>query len=134
MNTFTILFLLALALSLSVRLWLAQRHVRHIQDKRTSVPIDFASEISLEAHQKAADYSSAKTRFGMLNFVVDAAVLLLMTIGGLLQWLGAVSSSWFSNPLLQGALLIGLFTLVTSLIDLPFGYYRTFSIESRFGF
>ena len=134
MNTFTVLFLLALALSLSVRLWLAQRHVRHIQGKRASVPVEFAREISLEAHQKAADYSSAKTRFSMLNCVVDAGVLLLMTLGGVLQWLSTLSSGWFSNPLVQGALLIGLFTLVTSVIDLPFGYYRTFNIEARFGF
>jgi STE24 endopeptidase len=134
MNTFTVLFLLALALSLGVRLWLAQRHVRHIAAHRDAVPGEFAGEIGIEAHQKAADYSSARTRFGMLHAVVDAGVLLLFTFGGVLQSLADTASGWFAHPLLQGAALIGLFALLTSIIDLPFGYWRTFGIEQRFGF
>jgi STE24 endopeptidase len=134
MNTFTILFLLALAVSLGVRLWLGQRHVRHILAHRSAVPAEFAGEIALDAHQKAADYSSTRTRFGMLHTLFDAGVLLVLTYGGLLQFLDSTSAGWFSNPLLQGTALIALFVLATSALDLPFAYYRTFSIEARFGF
>ena len=134
MNTFTLLFLIALAISLGVRLWLGQRHVRHILAHRAAVPAEFAGEIALEAHQKAADYSSTRTRFGMLHTVFDAAVLLVLTFGGLLQLLDGAAASWFSHPLLQGTALIGLFLVVTSALELPFGYYRTFNIEARFGF
>jgi STE24 endopeptidase len=134
MNAFTALFLAALAVSVGVRLWLARRHIRHILTHRAAVPGAFASSISLEAHQKAADYSCARARFGMLHSVADAAVLLVLTFGGLLQLLDGVATSWLSSPLLQGTALIALFTLVTSAIDLPFSYYRTFGIEARFGF
>jgi STE24 endopeptidase len=134
MNTFTILFLLALAVSLGVRLWLGQRHVRHILAHRSAVPAEFAGEIALDAHQKAADYSSTRTRFGMLHTVFDAGVLLVLTYGGLLQFLDSTAAGWFSSPLLQGTALIALFVVVTSALDLPFAYYRTFSIEARFGF
>ncbi len=134
MNTFTLLVLLALAVSVGVRLWLAQRHVRHIAGHRAAVPAEFAGEITLAAHQKAADYSTARTRFNMLHAVVDALVLLVLTFGGLLQVLDDTAFDWFSNPLLQGTALIGLFMLVTAAVDLPFSYYRTFHIEARFGF
>ncbi len=134
MNSFSVVFLLALAVSLGVRLWLARRHVAHIQAHRGAVPTAFADEISLEAHQKAADYSSARTRFGAVHTVVDAGVLVLLTFGGLLQFLSGVAQTWFASPLLQGAALIALFAVVTSAIDLPFSYFRTFRIESRFGF
>ncbi|MCW5619619.1 MAG: M48 family metallopeptidase [Burkholderiales bacterium] len=134
MNDFTAAFLLALALAAGVRLWLARRHVHHIMQHRQSVPREFADEISLAAHQKAADYSSTRTRFGVLHSMVDWAMLLVLTFGGLLQWLDSVARGWFDSPLLQGTALIALFTLVTSAVDLPLSYYRTFSIESRFGF
>jgi STE24 endopeptidase len=61
-------------------------------------------------------------------------VLLVLTFGGLLQFLSALSQGWFSSPLLQGVALIALFAVVTSAIDLPFSYYRNFGIEARFGF
>lgn len=134
MNAFTALFLTALAISAGVRLWLARRHIQHILAHRAAVPSAFATSISLEAHQKAADYSAARARFGVVHAVADALVLLLLTLGGLLQALNGLSASWFEAPLLQGTGLIALFVLVTSAVDLPFGYFRTFGIEARFGF
>jgi STE24 endopeptidase len=134
MNTFSALFLLALVVSTSTRLWLARRHVQHIQRHRAVVPAKFASEIALDAHQKAADYSTAKTRFGMVHTLVDSVVLLVLTFGGLLQLLDARAGTWFNGDILHGAAFIALFVVVSSLIDLPFSWYRTFNIEARFGF
>ncbi len=134
MPLFTAAFLVLLAISLGVRLWLAGRHIRHIAAHRASVPAEFAANISLEAHQKAADYSVARTRLSRLHVVVDALVLLAFTLGGLLQALNNVAAGWASAPLLRGTLLIALFVFVSALVDLPFDLWRTFGIESRFGF
>jgi STE24 endopeptidase len=76
------LFLAALLVSTALRLWLATRHVRFIQSHRAAVPAAFAGDIGLEAHQKAADYSSAKTRFNMIGLVFNAIVLVALTFGG----------------------------------------------------
>ena len=85
MSTFSVLFLAALLITTGMRLWLATRHVQHIRAHRNAVPAAFAQEISLEAHQKAADYSSAKTRLNIAAIVFDAVVLLALTFGGGLQ-------------------------------------------------
>ncbi|PWT71809.1 MAG: peptidase M48, partial [Proteobacteria bacterium] len=66
MTLFSIVFLIALAISTGTRLWLARRHIEHIRAHRDLVPSEFASEITLEAHHKAADYSSAKTRLAIV--------------------------------------------------------------------
>ena len=134
MNNFSVLFLLALAVATATRLWLARRHVLHIHEHRAGVPAEFANEITLEAHQKAADYSSAKTRFGIAHTLVDSGMLLVLTFGGLLQLLDGWAGKWFSGDILHGTALIALFAVVTSLVDLPFTWYRTFNIEARFGF
>src|ERR1700675_1433066 len=103
MNTFSVAFILALVVATATRLWLARRHVQHIQGHRAAVPAEFASEIALDAHQKAADYSTAKTRFGMVHTLVDSAVLLVLTFGGLLQLLDGWAGTWFNGDILHGA-------------------------------
>ena len=134
MNVFAILFLAALLTSTGLRLWLASRHVRHIQANRGAVPAAFSNEIDLAAHQKAADYSSAKTRLNMKALVFDAAVLLVLTFGGGLQAIDDLAASYFSSGIPRGVLFVAMLTIIVSVIDLPFDLYRTFGIESRFGF
>jgi STE24 endopeptidase len=133
-HTFGILFLCALALATATRLWLAWRHVAHIRAHRGRVPDAFAAQIDLAAHQKAADYSSAKTRFAMLDGVVGAAVVLGFTFGGGLELLHQLAALWLPQGIAQGLALIALVVLATTLIDLPLDYYRAFVIEARFGF
>ena len=84
-NTFSIAFLLALSLMTILRLWLARRQISHVLAHRGEVPDQFAGRIELSAHQKAADYSVARTRVGVLALAVELAVLLAFTFGGGLQ-------------------------------------------------
>ncbi|MBI3530636.1 MAG: M48 family metallopeptidase [Betaproteobacteria bacterium] len=134
MNTFAILFLAALLTATGLRLWLASRHVRHIQANRGAVPAAFSDDIGLEAHQKAADYSSAKTRLNMKVIVFDAAVLLILTFGGGLQAIDNLAASFFATGIFRGVMFVAVLAVVLSVIELPFDLYRTFGIESRFGF
>ena len=135
MQTFTAVFLAALALTVGVRLWLARRHTRHIARCRDNVPADFSLHIGLAAHQKAADYSTARTRLGMIEVLVGAALLLALTLGGALQ---ALHDAWLrvfdAGGYAQGIALIVSVALVSGLVDLPLSLYRTFVIEARFGF
>ncbi|HEX7952001.1 MAG TPA: M48 family metallopeptidase [Burkholderiales bacterium] len=134
MNAFSILFLAALFVATALRLWLAARHVHYIQSNRDAVPVAFSNDIGLDAHQKAADYSSAKTRLNMKALAFDAAVLLILTFGGGLQAIDNVASAIFAGGLLQGVAFVAILTVILSVIELPFDLYRTFGIESRFGF
>ena len=90
-TAFTLLFLAALTLTALLRLWLARRHVRHIAVHRGAVPEAFSETIALEAHQRAADYTCARVRVAMVEAVVGAAFVLVLTLGGLLQ---AMHEAW----------------------------------------
>ena len=48
-----------LVANLLTKLWLSGRQVRHVAQHRAQVPQAFAHTISLDAHQKAADYTLA---------------------------------------------------------------------------
>ena len=134
-NTLTWLFLAALLAATATRLWLGRRQIHHVIAHREVVPPSFADTIPLSAHQKAADYTAAKTRLGSVDVLVGAIVTLALTLGGGLQWLSEAWAGIFSpGGLAHGtALLISLF-FVQALISLPLSLYRTFVIEARFGF
>lgn len=134
MNAFSIAFLAALAIATATRLWLAARHIRHVRRHRTGVPPEFAGKISPEAHRKAADYTCARTGFGMIEAAAGVAIVLVLTLGGGLQWLHDVSAGWLAGDLARGLVLLTLTGVVVAVADLPFELYRTFVIEQRFGF
>ncbi|MEO7559578.1 MAG: M48 family metallopeptidase [Nitrosospira sp.] len=134
MQTFTTLFLVALALTFLARIWLATRHIHHVLAHRDHVPDDFSSRITLASHQKAADYTCAKTRLGYISITLDTLFLLILTLGGGLNALADFWSNWFSDPLIHGIALIVSAVLLMSVAGIPVGYYRTFVIEQKFGF
>ena len=130
----TLAFAIALALSLVIRFWLASRQIRHVARHRSAVPAAFAGHITLAAHQKAADYTIAKTRFGLLELALGSAVLLGWTLLGGLDWLNGLLIDRMGGGMLQQLALVGAFALISGLIDLPVSLYQTFVIEERFGF
>jgi STE24 endopeptidase len=130
----TLAFAMALLLGLVLKYWLATRQIRHVARHRSAVPVAFTETITLAAHQKAADYTLAKTRFGLLETAVGAAVLLGWTLFGGLHLLNQALQQWLGSGMLQQLALIAGFVLIGSLIELPLSLYQTFVIEQRFGF
>jgi STE24 endopeptidase len=134
-NAFTWVFLAALAAATAVRLWLALRQIRHVRAHRGAVPGMFAESIPLAAHQKAADYTMAKARLGIVDTLLDAAILLALTLGGALQWLSDLWQRGFAaESLWHGAALILSILLLKGALGLPLSLYRIFVVEERFGF
>jgi len=133
-SAFAILFVVAVAVTLGLRLWLAARQVAHVRAHRVATPAAFATRIDDAAHRKAADYTIAKQRFGMIEAAADTAVLLLLTEGGVLGWLMAATERLATPPLVRDVLLLCAIALIAGLVSLPFSWRRTFRIEERFGF
>lgn len=132
-SSFTLIFLAAVVLTLAARLWLAMRQMNYVQSNRDRVPALFSERIQLAAHQKAADYTVARTKLGMQSTQVETALLLALTLGG-----GIAALHGFWSPRLDGlwygvAMIFSLM-LISGLVDLPFSLYRQFVVEERFGF
>lgn len=130
----TLAFALALVAGFALKAWLASRQIRHVARHRQSVPPAFAARIPLDAHQKAANYTIAKTRFGLLEMALGTAVLLGWTLLGGLDWLNQTLLGLLGGGMAQQLALLAAFALVNGLIDLPATLYQTFVLEQRFGF
>jgi len=130
----TLIFVLALVVATGVRLYLSRRHAAYVVARRDQVPPAFVDRIGLAAHQKAADYTVERTRFGMLETTVDAIVLLALTLGGGVAWLVAWTGTFAVAPLLQDLALFVALALISGALGLPFAYWHTFRIEAKYGF
>ncbi len=134
MPSFQSVFLAAFCITFGLKLWLLLRQMRHVWMHRDTPPAAFADSIPLQEHQKAAAYTLAKARLGLLNLVLEGGLLYAFTLGGGLQWLHDALAGAVSQPLLAGVgVLLGL-TLISGAVELPLGLYRQFRIEARFGF
>lgn len=131
---FSVLFISFLLLTLVFQFWLASRHIRHILRYRAAVPGQFAEKISLASHQKAADYTIAKTKLGIVMLLVSSLTLVGFTLFGGLQWLSVHllkvtgPGMWYQIGLLAS------FAAISGVLDFPFAYYSQFVLEERFGF
>jgi STE24 endopeptidase len=131
---FTIAFAVALVAGLLVKFWLASRQVRHVAQHRGAVPEAFAQTITLAAHQKAADYTIAKARFGLVEMAWGTALLLGWTLLGGLDVLNKLLLAWVGGGMVQQLALLAVFALIGGLLELPFTLWQTFRLEERFGF
>ena len=134
-TTLTYLFVFALIVGVLLRIWLAMRQLRHVSTNRAAVPEAFEASIKLDAHQRAADYTRARVNLGLVDALVGAVVLVLLILTGGMQWLYDLATSWLGDsPFLAQLLFVGLVMGVTSLVDIPFSWYRQFHLEKKFGF
>lgn len=134
LHNFTLLFLAMLLISTIMRLYLSQRQINTVEKNRAQVPDTFADKISLEDHQKAADYTTTKVKFGRLPLFYEIVLLLIWTLGGGLEWLDQNIIALNYGPIVTGIAVILTFTFISSLLDLPFSLFNTFVIEEKFGF
>ncbi|WP_198265765.1 M48 family metallopeptidase [sulfur-oxidizing endosymbiont of Gigantopelta aegis] len=134
MSLFSILFIIMVILSAITHLWLSIRQVKHVTEHRSQTPEDFAEKISLEEHQKAADYTIAKEKLGNIELIIGTTLLFIWTLGGGLELLDQYVRGYELSPLFSGVLFILLMGFISSIIDIPMGLYNTFVLEEKFGF
>jgi STE24 endopeptidase len=133
-SLFTWIFLALLTLNVGLKYWLASRQIRCVLAGAGTVPAQFAGQISLEAHRRAAAYTVAKQRLAMIETACGAALLLLLTLCGGLQWVCGVLGAWLGTGMLFQLSVAAAVVLIVSVVDLPLEWYRQFRIEQEFGF
>ncbi len=134
MNWIEQAFIVVLIARLAVELILNIRQQLYVSTHRDAVPETFSNIVSLDAHQKAADYTRAKLQLARHELFFDTAVLYFMTLGGGFNELYQLWAHTQLPPLWQETAFVLSTLWFLSLLHLPFQIIRTFKIESDFGF
>ena len=131
---FSNIFLTLLILSCVTEVYLSIRQNNSAIKHSLTVPNDFKKIIKIKDHTKAAAYTSAKTKINIAGLIVQALFLYVITLGGWINELNAILSAYLSNEIIQGVALILIIMILSSLIELPLGLYKTFVVDEKFGF
>ena len=116
MNFFTYIFLFSLFAGIFVQWFLVQKQINSVRSNRDNVPEEFNDKISLEAHQKAADYTEAKVKTGLFELMIGSALLLLWTLAGGLQLLDNWLRTFGMSEIFTGtALILSVFAILAIL-------------------
>jgi len=134
MENFTLIFLAVLALGTLLQFWLANRQASYVTKHQDAVPESFADKITLKDHQTAARYTLAKLVIERWELLISPILLIVWTLGGLLNYLDQSLLGLELSSLWQGTLLILAMLLIGMLFELPISIWRTFGVEARFGF
>ena len=133
MNSTALLFIIYL-LAMAGGYWLRSLNLHHLKQHGTEVPTGFAESINKEILARTTAYTLEKSRLGLIESVVNNIILILFLFGGLIslydQWIASLSPSF----LVSGLLFFIILALAQTLIEVPFSFYSTFSIENRYGF
>ena len=132
--TFNYLIIFLIIFTALAQIWLARRHVAHVTNHRSKVPSPFKDIIKIKDHQKAADYTVAKSNLNVLGLIVEAIFLYLITIGGGIQWINEYLSGYGLTTMIAGTILIVSVLVLSSIVEMPLGLYKTFAIDEKFGF
>ena len=130
----TVILAVGLLAHVLLKFGLNIRQVRHVALNRAQVPAAFASTLTLQDHQKAADYTLAKIRVSQWDIAIDAACLLGWTLLGGLDALHQGLTVWLGSGMTQQIGLVLAFSFIGGLIGLPLSLYQTFVLEQSFGF
>jgi len=125
-----ILFLAVLA----CRLWLRWLNLGHLRRHGLEIPAGFEAVIDRERLQRSVSYTLAQSRLGLVESLAGQLLFVVLLFGGPL----AVYDRWIAATgwpfVVRGLAFFALLGLGEALLSLPFGYYRQFVLEARFGF
>jgi STE24 endopeptidase len=131
MNAYAIVVLATLILRFIVDLATELLNLNALQDR---LPDEFANVYDAEGYRKSQDYTRAQTRFGLIASGFDLAGLLTFWFWGGFGYLDGIVRGWNLSPIPAGLAYVGILVAGRFALSLPFGIYRTFVIEERFGF
>jgi STE24 endopeptidase len=134
----SLIFLVALVSSVTAKFWLLRRQVKNVALHRSAVPEQFKEKISLESHQKAADYTIAKSQISLFDIALSTLFVVGLTLLGGLQWihdwLYAIGNTYGWHTIVTQLAIFAVVAVIGTLIDLPLSLWKQFGVDQRFGF
>lgn len=87
-----------------------------------------------EKYEKAKNYAQENGKIGLISSVLSFLFILIFLFLNGFAWVDTWAKSVSDNPILQALLFFGVLSIASSFISLPFGIYKTFVIEEKYGF
>ena len=133
-TNFTQIFIALILIKFLLETYLKIRNLKSIDNNKDSVPPRFKDVVTEEEYKKSILYNTDRIKFQIFTALFGSVVLVIFTIGGLLNYLTQVVMDMTSSNVL-GAVLLGLLLIIVEeIISIPISIYSTFVVEEKHGF
>ncbi len=126
-----VIFLVFIVVNHMTEVYLSRRQLQTLQKNYAKVPDEFAHSLSIEDHQKAVHYSTAKLYFSQFHLVWDAALMFFWFPFRGAEKLYVAIPDWGMH---REVIFLLSFSLIQMIFNLPWSLYSTFVLEQKFGF
>lgn len=106
-------------------------NAKHFND---SIPKELSDVYAKDEYEKSQAYKLTNHKFSSRSGLFSFAITLLFFLLGGVAFVESLAVKVTDNNILQTLVFFGIVGLVSSIIQIPFGYYQTFVIEEQFGF
>ena len=106
----------------------------NLKNLKTEVPSEFKDLYDQEKYKKSQEYLRENTKIGFAQGFISTTLLILFIYFEGFNHLDIFVRKLTDNYIEQGLLYIGILSLLSMMISLPFQYHDTFVIEEKYGF
>lgn len=106
----------------------------NIKASKQPIPKELEGLYDEETYKKQQAYMGERRRVSLLGSVLNTCITLgIFAFGGFALFDGWVREVT-SHPVLMAILYMLIFNIIGMVVDVPFSYYNTFTIETKYGF
>jgi STE24 endopeptidase len=134
MSSFALIALVLILARAISELWLGRLNQQHVRAHANQVPPAFRETVDEPTYRRSVDYTLAKSRFGELVTLFDAAFLIALLFSGVLPSAFGKFTQAFGTSIWVMAGFLFATGIALSVVSLPFAWYAQFKLEDRFGF
>ena len=98
------------------------------------LPKEFEDTFDSEKYKESQNYTRTNSKFSYITSTFSLIISFIFIFGGVYNMVDQFVRSIGYGDIVTGLFFFGLLTIITDIINLPFGLYRTFVIEEKFGF
>jgi STE24 endopeptidase len=99
-----------------------------------AIPPELQDVFDADEYKKSQQYKKTNYTFDLLSDAFSLVLTLSFLLLGGFEWIDTWVRQISTHPIFMALLFFGVIILGSSLISIPFSYYKTFVIEERFGF
>lgn len=87
-----------------------------------------------DEYRKSMEYKKTNHRFSTITSIFSLLVTLAFFFFEGFKWVNDIATNISDNPIIVGLIFFGIIMIGSDIINTPFGYYKNFVIEEKFGF
>ena len=106
-------------------------NAKHYNDP---IPEELNDVYDKEEYQKSQAYKATNHRFGLWTSLFSLVLTLAFLFLDGFEYVDNIARSYSDKPIIIALIFFGIIMIASDIITTPFGYYKTFVIEEKFGF